>query len=89
MECVEALGGRLHLAAVFPEQTIGLAGAGEESGVEGQRSEVGEDRGAAPPGEARRSVGGSSGSEAHEAACAERMRPTVGGAGQASTARRE
>ena len=85
-EYVEAMGGRLHLAAVFPEQTIVLVGAGEESAVEGQRSEIGEGSRAAPPGEARGSVGGSSG-KAHETGSAEGVRGTVREAGQASTGR--
>ena len=88
-EYVEALGGRLHLAAVFPEQTIVLVGAGEESGIEGQRSEVSEDRGAAPAGEARGSAGGSSGGRVHETAAAEGARDTVREVERASTGPRE
>ncbi len=39
-EYVEALGGRLQLAAVFPDQTILLTGVGEEAGTEEQQSVV-------------------------------------------------
>jgi transcriptional regulator with XRE-family HTH domain len=88
-EYVEAMGGRLHLAAVFPEQTIVLVGAGEESAVEGQRREVNEDRGAAPEGEASGRVGEGSGGKVREMAGSEGGWGIVGEAGQASTGRRK
>ena len=88
-EYVEAMGGRLHLAAVFPEQTIILVGAGEESAVEVRQNEVNEDRGAAPGSEASGRIGGSDGGRVHETAGTEEMGGTVREVGEAATGRRE
>ena len=50
-EYVEALGGRLQLAAVFPDQTILLTGVGEEAGTEEQQSAVYAGHSVTAPGE--------------------------------------